>query len=125
MIGTLGQLVKEIRDRLAGAGSAIPVDIGEDITAVPSRVPTTTRIASSNTSVTILASNSNRKGFSVSNISTSNLYLSYTDPASVSSSFIQVPPGAFILLDQQLIVTSTIYGIWSTVNGAAQVTEYV
>jgi hypothetical protein len=31
MIGTLGQLVKEIRDKLAGTGSPIPVDIGTSI----------------------------------------------------------------------------------------------
>jgi len=118
MIGTLGQIVKEIRDKLAGTGGPIPV-------GVPSRTPVTVRVPSSNTSVTILASNTNRKGFSVSNISTSNLYLSFTSPAATANSFIEVPPGAFILLDQQLMVTGAIYGIWSQVNGAAQVTEYV
>jgi hypothetical protein len=125
MIGTLGQLVREIRDRLAGTDSAIVVDIGTDVTSVPPRTAATTSVTSSDSSVTILASNSDRKGVSVSNISTSNLYLSYTSPASVSTSFIEVPPGAFILLDQQLIVTSAIYGVWSEVNGVAQVTEYV
>jgi hypothetical protein len=125
MIGTLGQLVREIRDRLAGTDSAIVVDIGTDVTTVPPRTPTTTSVTSSDSSVTILASNSDRKGVSVSNISTSNLYLSYTSPASVSTSFIEVPPGAFILLDQQLIVTGALYGVWSEVNGVAQVTEYV
>lgn len=145
MIGTLGQLVKEIRDRLAGTGGAIPVDIGTSIdvsidntsieisndtgnpvpVSVPSRTATTTSVASSISSVTILAANVNRKGFSISNISTENLYLSFTSPATIANCFIEVPPGAFILLDQQLIVTSAIYGIWSSANGTAQVTEYV
>lgn len=31
MIGTLGQFVKEIRDKLAGTGDPIPVDIGTSI----------------------------------------------------------------------------------------------
>jgi hypothetical protein len=94
-------------------------------TSVPARVPTTTSIASSATSVTILASNTNRKGLSVSNISTSKLYLGFTSPATSTNCFIEVPPGAFLLLDQQLIVTSAIYGIWAAANGTAQVTEYV
>jgi hypothetical protein len=94
-------------------------------TSVPARVPTTTSIASSATSVTILASNTDRKGLSVSNISTSKLYLGFTSPATTTNCFIEVPPGAFLLLDQQLIVTSAIYGIWAAANGTAQVTEYV
>ena len=31
MIGTLGQFVREIRDKLAGSGAPIPVDIGTNI----------------------------------------------------------------------------------------------
>jgi hypothetical protein len=94
-------------------------------TSVPTRTPTTTSVASSATSVTILAANANRKGFSVSNISTSKLYLSFTSPATTTNCFIEVPAGAFLLLDQQLIVGNAIYGIWAVANGTAQVTEYV
>ena len=94
-------------------------------TAVPARTPTTTSIASSASSVTILAANANRKGFSISNISTAKLYLSYTNPATTANCFIEVPSGTFLLLDQQLIVPNAIYGIWARVNGTAQVTEYV
>jgi hypothetical protein len=94
-------------------------------TSVPVRVPTTTSVSSSATSVPILASNANRKGFSISNISTSKLYLSFTDPATTANCFIELPAGAFLLLDQQLIVSNAIYGIWASANGAAQVTEYV
>lgn len=87
--------------------------------------PTTTSISSSTTSVLILNSNLNRKGFSISNISTSKLYLSFSNPATVLNCFIEIPAGAFLLLDQQLIVTSAIYGIWTSANGTGQVTEYV
>ena len=100
------------------SGNPIPV-------AVPVRTPTTTSVASSASSVTILALNANRKGFSISNISTSKLYLSFSTPATIVNSFIEVPAGAFLLLDQQLIVTSAIYGIWTSANGTAQVTEFV
>jgi hypothetical protein len=94
-------------------------------TGVAIRTPTTTSVSSSASSVTILASNSNRKGFSISNISTSKLYLSFTSPATTTNCFIEVPAGAFLLLDQQMIVGNAIYGIWASANGAAQVTEYV
>ena len=88
-------------------------------------IPTTTSVASSATSVTVLAANANRKGFSISNISTSKLYLSFSTPATTANCFIEVPSGAFLLLDQQLIVGSAIYGIWASANGAVQVTEFV
>jgi hypothetical protein len=94
-------------------------------TTVPARTPTTTSVPSSATSVTILASNANRKGFSISNVSTAKLYLSFTNPATTTNAWIEMPAGAFLLLDQQLIVGNAIYGIWASANGTAQVTEYV
>lgn len=99
--------------------------VGDFSTKVPVRTPTTTSVASSASSVTILASNANRKGLSISNISTAKLYLSFSNPATTANCFIEVPAGAFLLFDQQLIVPNAIYGIWASANGAAQVTEYV
>ena len=130
--------------RQVSASDRLPVDIGSatlSITAdgveikndtgnpipisVAARTPTTTSVASSASSVTIQAANANRKGLSVSNISTAKLYLSFTSPATTTNCFIEVPAGAFLLLDQQCIVTNAIYGIWASANGTAQVTEYV
>jgi hypothetical protein len=62
---------------------------------------------------------------SISNISTSKLYLSFSNPATVANCFIEMQAGEFRLFDQQLIFGNTIYGIWASANGAAQVTEYV
>lgn len=107
-------------------GVEIKNDSGNPIpTSVTTRTPTTTSVASSDTSGTILAANANRKGFSVSNVSTAKLYLSFSTPATTTNAFIEVPAGAFLLLDQQMIVGSAIYGIWASANGTAQVTEYV
>ena len=100
-------------------------------TAVPvtsntaARTPTTTSINSAATSTLILASNASRKGLTLSNVSTNKLYLSFSNPATVANSFIEMQPGSFILFDQQLIVTNAIYGIWTNANGTAQVTEFV
>lgn len=94
-------------------------------TSAPARTPTTTSISGATSSGLILAANANRKGLSVSNVSTSKLYLSFSTPATVVNSFIEMQPGAFLLLDQQLIVANAIYGVWTNANGTAQVTEFV
>lgn len=113
----------------AGGNLKIAVEEFEESLVLPvtvsPRTPTTTSVASSASSVTILASNVNRKGISISNISTSKLYLSFTSPATTSNCFIEMQPGEFRLFDQQLIFANTIYGIWASANGTAQVTEYV
>lgn len=93
--------------------------------SAPARTPATTSIAGTTASGLMLASNAGRKGLSVSNVSTSKLYLSFSTPATVANSFVEMQPGAFLLLDQQLIVTNAIYGIWTNANGTAQVTEFV
>jgi hypothetical protein len=94
-------------------------------TAVSARTPTTTSIVGIASSVLILAQNSNRKGFMFSNISTSKAYLSFSNPATTTNCFVEMQPGAFLALDQQLIVTNAIYCIWTNSNGTGQVTEFV
>lgn len=98
---------------------------GSVSTSVPLRTPTTTGIASSTDSVAILAANISRKGFLVCNISTSKLYLSFSNPATVANCFIEVQPGQFQAFDQQLLTGIAIYGVWTSANGACQVTEFV
>lgn len=98
--------------------TAVPV-----VASVAVRSPTTTSIASANTSVLVLAQNANRKGLMINNQSTSKLYLSFSNPASAGNSFIQMDPSSFLLLDHQMIFTSAIYGVWTSANGTAQITE--
>lgn len=86
--------------------------------------PTTTQVPSSTSSVAILAYNGDRRGLGICNLSTANLYLSFSSPATTDNCFIQVPAGAFILLDQQLIIPNAIYGLWDGVDGGVQVTEF-
>ena len=107
-------------------GVEIKNDIGNPIpTSVAPRTPTTTSIPGNASSVTILAANANRKGISIANDSTAILRLSFSSPATSGNAFIVMQPGSFLLLDQQLIVTNAIYGIWASATGTAQVTEYV
>lgn len=106
--------------------SAVPV-----VGSVAVRTPATTySINSSTSSVAILAANASRRGLMISNQSTSKLYLSFSGSppngsAAAGNSFIQMDPGAFLFLDQQMIFTSAIYGVWTNANGTAQVTEFV
>ena len=100
--------------------SVVPV-----VGTVTVRTPTTASITSTSSSALVLASNANRKGLMVSNVSTSKLYLSFSNPATIANSFMEMQPSAFLLLDQQLIAINAIYGIWVNANGAAQVTEFV
>ena len=107
-------------------GVEIKNDTGNPIpTSVAIRTPTTTSVASSATSVTVLAANANRRGISIANDSTSALRLAYATPATAANAFIVMQPGSFLWLDQQLMITGIIYGIWESANGTAQVTEYV
>ena len=63
------------------SGNPVPV-------TVPISSPTTTSVNSSVASVPILAANSNRRGISVANDSTSVLRLSFTNPATSVNAFI-------------------------------------
>ena len=120
-----GELVIE-GDVVIGTEIEISNDAGNPIpTRVPVRTPTTTSVPSSASSVTVLASNSARKGISIHNQSASTLYLSFSGTATIANSFLGMVPGSVLFLDQQLIVTNAITGIWSSANGTAQVTEYV
>lgn len=100
--------------------SGNPIPMG-----VPERTPTTVSIASTTASTTIAALNANRKGILINNQSTSNLYLSFSTPATSSNSFIEMAAGSVLALDQQMIVTNAVYGIWNSANGRAQVTQFV
>lgn len=101
---------------------ADPVPILLDV--VPRTVVNTVSVASSTSSTQIVAANANRKGISIYNNSTAALFLSYATPATSANSFMQMQPGSLLMLDQQLIVSAAIYGLWTAANGTAQVTQY-
>ena len=95
------------------------------LSGVVMTTPLTTSVASSISSVLLLAANPQRRGLSISNSSSSTLHLSFHEPATLTNCFLALPPGAFLLLDQQCIVPNAVHGFWSAADGTAQVTEYV
>lgn len=100
-----------------------PIPMVMDV--APRTVSPTLQVNSSTSSVTIAAANTARKGISIYNNSTAALYLSYASPATTSNAFMVMQPASLLMLDQQLMVSGAIYGIWTAANGSAQVTQYI
>lgn len=81
-----------------------------------------TSVAGSATDVTLLASNTNRKGATFYNDSTSILYLSLgTTAASATSYTIQLAANGYYELP--FAWTGAVHGIWASATGNARITE--
>lgn len=103
-----------------------------NITSVSGAVPgltstsstgTETNVASSATDVTILASNTSRKGAAVFNDSTATLYLLLSSGTSTTSLYsVQLGPGGYYEVPYGY--TGVIKGLWSSATGNARVTEF-
>ena len=86
---------------------------------------TKSNVASSASSVTILASNVNRKGALVYNDSTQILYLDLSGGTASNSSYsVQIGSQGFFELPGPVIYTGAITGIWTSANGNASCTEF-
>lgn len=86
---------------------------------------TKTNVASSATSVTILAANTNRKGATIYNDSTQTLYLDLSGGTASNSSYsVQVSPQGYFELPGPAVYNGLITGIWAAANGNARVTEF-
>lgn len=82
-----------------------------------------TSVANSLTSVTVLASNSSRKGFVVYNDSIVILYLAFGATASTTAFSYKLQPATAYTSDT--LYTGVISGIASAASGSARVTEFV
>lgn len=92
------------------------------ITPVTSSTATASTVAASTTSVTILASNSSRKGATIQNNGTGTLYLEMGPTATTTSYLAPVYPGGYFELPFGYI--GQISGIWSSTGGSAFVREF-
>jgi hypothetical protein len=80
-------------------------------------------IAAAITSNTILAANFNRKGATIWNNSTANLYIDFDSAASTSDYAVKIASGGYYELP--FSYTGIISGIWDAVNGNALVRELI
>lgn len=85
-------------------------------TSTPSTVP------SSITSGVILAANSNRKGVTIWNDSTANLFIEFGAIATNSAFTVKLSASGYYELP--FYYTGVISGIWSAANGSALVREF-
>ena len=84
---------------------------------------TASNVSSSASSVTILASNSSRKGAMLYNDSNSKLYLLFgSGTASTTNYTVQLASGTYYEVPFPCF-TGQLTGIWASANGAARVTE--
>ncbi len=88
-----------------------------------SATATLTQVASSATTVSLLALNTSRKGYSCFNDSTQVLYIAHAATASTTAYVVQVAAGGFY---EQLTTayTGAVSGIWASANGSARLCEY-
>lgn len=82
---------------------------------------TTTSVAGSATTVTLLASNTSRKSATFYNDSTATLYLKLGATASTTSYTVQLTPNSYYELS--VGYTGIIDGIWSSATGNVRITE--
>ncbi len=86
---------------------------------------TKSNVAGSASSVTILASNTSRKGAIIYNDSTAVLYLDLSGGTAASTSYsVQLPANAYFELPGPNVYNGAITGIWSSATGNARVTEW-
>jgi hypothetical protein len=91
------------------------------ITESKSSTSTSSTVASAIISGTILAANSNRKGATIWNDSTANLFIDFDAEASTTDYAVKLSPGGYF--EMPFSYTGVISGIWDAANGNARVRE--
>ncbi|MCC5641128.1 hypothetical protein LC593_35970 [Nostoc sp. CHAB 5844] len=91
------------------------------VTESTSSTSTPSTVAASITSVTIIAANSTRKGLTIWNKSTANLYIDFDSAASTTDFAVNVAAGGYY--EMPFNYTGVISGIWDAANGNALVRE--
>lgn len=103
------------------AGS-LPVTMASDQSLVnPAATSAVTSVSGSASSVQLLAANANRLGATIFNDSTATLYVKFGTIASTTSHTVQLKASAYY--EVPFNYTGRIDGIWSSMTGAARITE--
>lgn len=95
----------------------LPVEGARPATAV------TSTVASSASNVTLLSANSSRRGGTIYNESTADLYIKLGVTASLTDFTVRMIPGSYY--ETPYNYTGRIDGIWVSANGNARITELV
>lgn len=92
------------------------------VTQAGASAATITSVAQSASSVSLLALNANRKGFSLYNDGTKNAYIAFAATSTTTAFTMLLPPGA--LYESNIDYTGVMSAIWSAAGaGAMRITE--
>lgn len=93
------------------------------VRTVSAGAATLTNVASSATTVQLLAANGSRKGVTIRNDSSAILYVKYGVTASTTSYTDQVAANTTWVMPTHAVYQGRIDGIWASANGSARITE--
>ena len=85
--------------------------------------PTLSSVGASATTVSLLSSNTSRKGVYIFNDSNSAMYVAFAATASTSLYTVKIPAMSFFEMPTTPIYTGTISALWDVATGAARITE--
>lgn len=91
------------------------------VSAATSATGTITSVIGSVTSVSVLAANANRRGFTIYNDSTAICRIAFSATASAAAFTVLLQPNSFY--ENNTLYTGVISGIWASAAGSARVTE--
>lgn len=93
------------------------------VQAANTATSTLSNVSSSASNVTLLSSNSSRKGATIFNDSSSALYVKFGATSSTTSFTVKIAAGGYFEVPGPAVYTGILDGIWDSVSGAARVTE--
>ncbi len=108
----------EVSDMPISNPPTVTVNLPSAATVTPATV------ASSITSVALVAANANRKGLTIYNNSTARLYVDHDAAASLTDFTVMLEPGGFYEVPREYAPLA-LSGIWASANGNALVREFV
>ncbi|BBD60597.1 hypothetical protein NIES2109_33960 [Nostoc sp. HK-01] len=91
------------------------------VNELTSSTATSSTVTAATTSGTIIAANSSRRGVTIWNNSTANLYIDFDSSASTTDFAVKIAAGGYY--EMPFKYTGVISGVWDAVNGNALVRE--
>ena len=114
--------IKPASTAAVAADPALVVALSPNDRSLVAAVATLTNVASSATTVSLLAANTNRRGVIIFNDSNQSLYVKYGATASTTSfTYLMTPKSTWEMILP--IFQGAIDGIWASANGSARITE--
>lgn len=117
--------VSQVAGTTTSVGSGTSDNGTQRVINAGSATSTKSNVASSGSSVTVLASNTARKGAVFYNDSTQICYLDLSGGTASSTSYsVQMPANSYFELPPSTIYNGAVTGIWVSANGNMRVTEF-